>query len=100
MLPPEANSVGLRDLGLTPGEGGLGVSEMLAAARDGSLKALIVARDNPVLLHADRAGTQAALENLDALIVIDEVASETVQRGTHVLPDVSAFAKGRPRGQR
>ena len=93
VLPPESNSVGLRDIGLLPGGDGLGVSEMLAAARDGSLKALIVARDNPVMLHPDRAATIAALDNLDALVVIDEVASETVQRATHVLPDVSAFAK-------
>ena len=93
VLPPEANSVGLRDLGVVPGEGGLGVSEMLAAAREGSLKALIVARDNPVMLHADRAATIAALDNLDALVVIDEVATETVERATHVLPDVSSFGK-------
>ena len=93
VLPPEANSVGLRDLGVVPGEGGLGVSGMLEAAREGSLKALIVARDNPVMLHPDRAATIAALDNLDALVVIDEVATETVHPATHVLPDVSAFGK-------
>lgn len=93
VLPPESNSVGLRDLRVAPGEDGLDVTGMLAAAREGSLKALIVARDNPVLLHPDRAATLAALDNLDALVVIDEVASETVQRATHVLPDVSAFNK-------
>jgi len=93
VLPPESNSVGLRDLGVTPGEGGLDVSGMLGAAREGRLKALVVARDNPVMLHPDRATTIAALENLDVLVVIDEVAAETVQRATHVLPDVSAFGK-------
>ena len=93
VLPPEANSVGLRDLGIAPGEGGLGVGGMLEAARNGSLKALVVARDNPVLLHPDRAATLAALEQLDCLVVIDEVASEVSQRATHVLPDVSSFAK-------
>ena len=93
VLPPESNSVGLRDLGIVPGEGGLDVSGMLEAARAGSLKAMIIARDNPVLLHADRASTIAALDNLDALIVIDEVATETIQYATHVLPDVSAFSK-------
>ena len=93
VLPPEANSVGLRDLGVVPGEGGHGVSGMLDAAREGSLKALIVARDNPVMLHPDRAATIAALDNLDALVAIDEVATETVHPATHVLPDVSAFGK-------
>ena len=93
VLPPESNSVGVRDLGIFPAEDGLGVTAMLQAAREGSLKALIVARDNPMMLHADRAGTLEALENLDALVVIDEVASETVRLATHVLPDVSAFGK-------
>ena len=93
VLPPESNSVGLRDLGILPGEGGLDVTGMLEAAREGSLKGMIIARDNPVLLHPDRAATIAALNDLDALIVIDEVASETVQCATHVLPDVSAFGK-------
>ncbi len=93
VLPPESNSVGLRDIGVVPGEGGLDTAAMLAAARDGSLKALLVARDNPVLLHPDRDATIQALDNLDALIVIDEVATETAQRATHVLPDVSSFGK-------
>ncbi len=93
VLPPEANSVGLRDLGIAPGEGGLDIGGMLEAARSGSLKALLVARDNPVLLHPDRAATIAALDALDCLVVIDEVESELSQRATHVLPDVSAFAK-------
>ena len=93
VLPPEANSVGLRDLGVAPGEGGLGVAEMLAAARAGTLKALLVARDNPMLLHPDQDATRAALEALDLLVVIDEVRSETVELATHVLPDISAFGK-------
>lgn len=93
VLPPEANSVGLRDLGLLPGEGGLDVGGMLQAARDGQLKALIVARDNPVLLHPDRAATIAALDALDLLLVIDEVLTETAQPATHLLPDISSFGK-------
>ena len=93
VLPPEANSVGLRDLGIAPGDGGLDVSEMLEAARSGSLRALLVARDNPMLLHPNQDQTRAALEALDLLVVIDEVASETVELATHVLPDVSSFAK-------
>ncbi len=93
VLPPEANSVGLRDLGIRPGDDGLDAAGMLAAARSGGLKALIVARDNPVLLHSDRDGTLAALAALDLLLVIDEVETETVAAATHVLPDVSAFAK-------
>lgn len=93
VLPPEANSVGIRDLGIRPGEGGLDVGAMLEAARSGSLKALIVARDNPVLLHPDRDATLEALDSLHLLVAIDEVETETTAAATHVLPDVSAFAK-------
>ena len=93
ILPPEANSVGLRDIGIAPAEGGLGVAQMLEAARAGNLKALLVARDNPMLLHPNQDATRAALEALDLLIVIDEVRTETVELATHVLPDISAFAK-------
>ena len=93
VLPPEANSVGLRDLGIRPGDGGLDAAGMLEAAREGQLKGLIVARDNPALLMAGRDATLAALAALEVLLVIDEVETETVSAATHVLPDVSSFAK-------
>ena len=114
VLPPEANSVGLRDIGIAPGEAqfaelpedaeegaeaeqiaaaGIGVTEMIAAAQRGELKALIAVRDNPMLLHPDSEATRRALEALELLIVIDEVETETASLATHVLPDVSAFAK-------
>ncbi len=93
VLPPENNTVGLRDAGVQPGTDGLGVDGMLAAARAGSLKALIVLKDNPLLTLPDRAAVRAALEALDLLLVIDEAATDTVALATHVLADVSAFAK-------
>jgi formate dehydrogenase major subunit len=109
ILPPENNVIGLRDVGVTPTApvaeidddgnetqteaGGLGVAAMLEAARSGSLKALIVAKDNPVLLLPDRANVRAALEALDLLLVIDDVPTETVQLATHVLADVPGLAK-------
>ncbi len=93
VLPPEVNSVGLRDLGITPDGDALGISAMLEAARSGQIKALIIARDNPILLHSDRDATIAALDRLDCLVAIDEVATDVTRRATHVLPDVSAFAK-------
>ena len=66
---------------------------MLAAARAGSLKALIVLKDNPLLTLPDRTAVRSALEALDLLLVIDEAATDTVALATHVLADVSAFAK-------
>ena len=120
ILPPEANAIGVRDFGIVPqtaaapaeqadGDGsddeieaadaappqpgGMGVVEMLAAARAGVLKALVVHRDNPILLLPDQGATRAALQALDLLVVIDEVATETVEAATHVIADVSTFAK-------
>ena len=114
VLPPEANSTGLRDIGIMPApaqfaelpedaeagaepeliaEAGLDAGAMLEAAAAGTLKAMIVARDNPMLLQPDPAATRAALERLELLIVIDEVETATTALATHVLPDVSAFAK-------
>ena len=114
VLPPEANSVGLRDIGIAPAQAhfaepaedaeegaepkqiaaaGIGVTEMIAAAQRGELKALIVVRDNPMLLHPDSEATRRALESLELLVVIDEVETETAALATHALPDVSAFAK-------
>ena len=114
VLPPEANSVGLRDIGIAPGEAqyaelpedaeegaeaeqiaaaGIGVTEMIAAAQRGELKALIAVRDNPMMLHPDSDATRRALETLDLLVVIDEVETETVELATHLLPDASAFTK-------
>ena len=109
VLPPEANVVGARDLGVSPNpavisededgnttvetEAGLGIQEMLAAARAGDLKALIVAKDNPLLTLPDRGATQAALSALDLLLVIDDVATDTVASATHVLADVAPLGK-------
>lgn len=97
VLPPENNTIGLRDAGVHPrsdeDSAGLDVDGMLAAARAGTLKALVVAKDNPMLTLPDRASVRAALEALDVLLVIDEIATDTVSLATHVLADVSVFAK-------
>ena len=121
VLPPENNTIGLRDAGVRPrpsgtdagtdtgtdteteaqpgmdpagmNPAGMDVDSMLAAARAGTLKALIVAKDNPLLTLPDRFAVRAALEALDVLLVIDEIATDTVALATHVLADVSIFAK-------
>ena len=93
VLPPESNSVGARDMGVVPGANGWAVLEMMNAARDGRLKAMVIVGDNPSLHLPDRANTRAALDALELLLVIDEVETETVEHATHVVPDVSPFAK-------
>jgi predicted molibdopterin-dependent oxidoreductase YjgC len=93
VLPPESNSVGARDMGIVPGAEGMTVLEMMDAARERQLKAMIIVGDNPSLHLPNRTNTRSALDALDLLLVIDEVETETVERATHVVPDVGPFAK-------
>ena len=93
LLPADGNAVGLRDMGVVPGEAGLDVLAMLAAAREGHLRALIIAKDNPLMTLPNTAAVRAALERLDLCLVIDDVATDTIAAATHVLPDVAPYAK-------
>lgn len=86
VFPHEANSWGLRDAGVKPGEGGLDFAGMMAAARDGRLKALVVAGDNPMLFAADKEGTRQALSNLELLVVADGLQTETAALAHVFLP--------------
>jgi predicted molibdopterin-dependent oxidoreductase YjgC len=122
VMPTDVNVNGLRDLGVTPEllpghhllsdapyrdqlaqawggaplprNDGLTLQGMLAAAREGRLKALIIAGDNPMLTAPDKAGVRAALEALDLLVVIDCVMTDTAELAEFVLPDVDVYGKG------
>lgn len=65
---------------------GLDTAGMLAAARDGKLKALYVAGANPALSFPDGALVEAALANLDFLVVQDLFLTDTARRADVVLP--------------
>ena len=52
----------------------------------GPLRVLIVAGGNPLTALPDTERTRAALAGLDALVVLDVVASELTDLATHVLP--------------
>jgi predicted molibdopterin-dependent oxidoreductase YjgC len=119
VLPPEANGWGLRDVGAAPdllpgyrspaddaarrevevawgalsSSPGLDFDEMLAAARDGSLKAMVVMGDNPLFFAPDKAWVRECLSSLDFLLVIDSLLSDTARLAHVVLPDVSMFGK-------
>jgi predicted molibdopterin-dependent oxidoreductase YjgC len=88
-LPTEANVIGLRDVGVTPGDGGLDVNAMLA----GGVKALLVVGDNPMMHARERDAVEAALRGLDSLIVIDSLPTETARLAHVVLADLNAYAK-------
>jgi len=71
---------------------GLMAPEMLDAALDGSLKALYIMGENPVISDPDTAHTMKALKALDFLVVQDIFMTETAELADVVLPG-AAFAE-------
>ncbi|MFQ6020332.1 MAG: molybdopterin oxidoreductase family protein, partial [Dehalococcoidia bacterium] len=120
LLPQEANVWGLRDAGATPellpgyrplqeeaarrqveqawglplpDSPGLGFAEMMEAADQGRLRALLVMGDNPLMLAPDQGGLRQALAKLEFLAVIDSLASDTANMAHVVLPDAGIYGK-------
>jgi predicted molibdopterin-dependent oxidoreductase YjgC len=96
VLPTEANSNGMRDAGIGPDRGdkpGMSFDEMVDAAIDGKLKAMIVVGDNPLMFAPDRAHVERALASLDVLIVIDSLMTDTAKLAHAVFADVPAYGK-------
>lgn len=92
-LPSDANVHGIADMGISPAEGGRSFPEIVEAARAGQIKALVVHDDNPLLNAPGTAAIRAALEAVDALIVIDSLRSTTADLATVVLAELPFFAK-------
>jgi NADH-quinone oxidoreductase chain G len=97
-----ANTWGARDMGLLP-EGlaggaksdtrGLSTGEMLQAATDGKLRALLVAQANPLVEFPGAAKARKALESVEFLVVQDMFLTETAELAHVVLPVVSVAEK-------
>ena len=119
-MPTDANVIGLRDMGLTPDllpgyhalddapfrqqlsalwhapipdKPGLAFQGMIAAAREGSLKALIIFNDDPVMSAANKSEVREALAGLDLLVVIDSIMTDSAQLAQIVLPDADVYGK-------
>ncbi len=71
---------------------GLTVTQMLPAALEGSIKALYIMGENPVLSDADATHVAAALGKLEFLVVQDIFLTETAKLAHVVLP-ASSFAE-------
>ena len=71
---------------------GLAASEMAKAAIDGSLKAIYIMGENPVLSDPDVNHTIEALKKLDFLVVQDIFMTETAELADVVLP-AACFAE-------
>ncbi len=102
VLPTEANVNGARDMGVDPERGpgrvalaqpGMDFDAMIDAAIAGTLKAMVVVGDNPLMFAPDRARVQKALDALDVLIVIDSLLTDTAKAAHVVLADVPSYGK-------
>ncbi|MCH8993646.1 MAG: molybdopterin-dependent oxidoreductase [Chloroflexi bacterium] len=103
VLPTEANVNGARDMGVSPdvgpgrkpvsGDPGLDFTGIVEGAREGKIKALVVAGDNPLMFAPGRERVAEALSKLDFLVVIDQLLTDTAQQAHVVLADVSPYGK-------
>lgn len=76
-----------------PEKAGLTVTEMMEAAYEGSLKALYVTGENPMVSDPDINHVKEALERLDFLVVQDIFLTETAKLADVVLPAASPLEK-------
>jgi formate dehydrogenase alpha subunit len=68
---------------------GLTVVEMMHAAHEGRMKAMLILGENPMLSDPDINHVREALQKLDLLVVIDIFLSETAALADVVLPAAS-----------
>jgi len=76
---------GLPD-GFLPAEPGLTVVEILDAAYDGRIRAMLIQGENPAMSDPDAAHARAGLARLEHLVVIDIFLTETAALADVVLP--------------
>jgi len=76
-----------------PSQPGKSALEMFAGAEKGSINALYLVGENPVVSYPDTAQTIKALESLDFLVVQDLFLTATARRADVVLPAASFAEK-------
>ncbi len=102
VLPTEANANGARDMGVDPERGagrvaadasGMDFAGMIDATHAGTLKAMVVVGDNPLMFAPGTPRIREALEKLEFVIVIDDVMTDTAKLAHCVFADVPEYAK-------
>jgi len=84
-----AEAWGVKDL---PAGAGLAATEMIPAAHRGTLKALYIVGENPLVSDPDLAHTEESLRRLEFLVVQDIFMTETAKLAHVVLP-AACFAE-------
>jgi NADH-quinone oxidoreductase subunit G len=83
------NTRGARAIGLTPGPQGLGVADMLRAAAEGRIRAILFLRGGPLEQFGEPAVAAQALRQAELSLVLDHLPSEVSERAQWLLPGVS-----------
>ena len=87
------NSVGMRTLGLLPKTQGMGTKEMLIAATEGRLAALLVFEEDVVTALSGERAVAESLKKLELLVVHDLFLTATAKLAHVVLPGLSFYEK-------
>jgi NADH-quinone oxidoreductase subunit G len=87
------NSVGMRTLGLLPKAQGMGTREMLSAATEGRLAALLVFGEDLVTALSGELAVAESLEKLELLVAHDLFLTATAKLAHVVLPGLSFYEK-------
>lgn len=86
------NSLGMLEMGVSPGENGLDINGIITGIEQGSIRALYLLGCNPLASFPDNRRIKKALAKLDLLIVQDILSSE-VTGMAHILLPASAAAE-------
>lgn len=87
------NSVGMRTLGLLPRTQGMGTREMLSAATEGRLAALLVFGEDLVTALSGELAVAESLKKLELLVAHDLFLTATAKLAHVVLPGLSFYEK-------
>lgn len=87
------NSVGMRILGLLPRAKGMGTREMLSAATEGRLAALLVFGEDLVTALSGELAVAESTEKLELLVAHDLFLTATAKLAHVVLPGLSFYEK-------
>jgi len=87
------NSQGAVDMGFFPLADGMNAQLILDACKNGKVKTLFVAGENPIVSYPDKSKVTAALEAVEFLVVSELFMTETAAMADVVLPACSFAEK-------
>lgn len=92
VLQEKNNSQGAVDAGFVPPAHGMNAQQILDGCANGTVKALLVAGENPLVSYPDHNKVKKALDAVEFLVVADLFLTETAQQADVVLP-VCSYAE-------